>query len=408
MASSSQASALDIEVSGMREIARHTSQVIFSTLAIQVTTFALLAIAGRILPIELFARLSLIVAATMLSTVFFDLGLGLTATKHYGETKDEAYLRTAFAVWLLEIPAGAVLAACVWLLSGMADQALGVILGCVLNVWNGVRVADQARQDYESFTRASVAFAVIRLIAGFSALFATHDPFATAFALFAVPIVIVPFSSSFKYAASSLTGTRKPITEILGYVTHAHLAALAFVAATYLPQYFAAGRFDSVAVGTLGLIITFSAPVALVSNALRSVLLPKMLGRSSKLENGLWSLKGLLAIFAAWAVLMIGAFMAAVVLDRIYGARFPDIFHLFIVFFGGYSLSNLIGLYSLSIHTLGIPHYGMVANIARLAILAALLFAFGHSLMSIVAVSAITMAVAEALLAVSLLKAFHR
>ena len=156
-------------------VARQTGVTFLSTLAIQATTFAILALAAFVMPKEAFARLSLIVAMVMLANALFELGLNVTSTKMYGDTRDEGYLRAALAVRLACLPAGAVLGLAVWW-AGAADAGLGIALGAVLNLWNGMRATDQARQDYRSFARSSLIFAVLRAMSGLAALYLTRNP----------------------------------------------------------------------------------------------------------------------------------------------------------------------------------------------------------------------------------------
>src|SRR5271157_1031228 len=186
-------------------VARQTAVTFLATLAIQATTFAILALAALAMPKEAFARLSLIVAAAMLANALFELGLNLTSTKMYGETRDEGYLRAAFAVRLACLPAGTLLGLAVWR-AGAADAGLGIALGAVLNLWNGLRAADQARQDYCSFARSSLAFAVLRAATGFTALYLTRNPVWTAVATYALPVVAGVASRSVRLAAGDFAG----------------------------------------------------------------------------------------------------------------------------------------------------------------------------------------------------------
>jgi O-antigen/teichoic acid export membrane protein len=388
---------------GFGHIARDTSQVLFSTISIQVATFAILALAGRYLPIVEFSRLSLIVATTMLATTVFDLGLGITATKFFGETRDDSYLRTAFGVWLLLLPVGATVSVLIWFVVGRKDLAVGLALGCALNIWNGVRVADIARQDLSSFTRASLYFAAIRLVAGISALLVSQDAVIVAVCIFLLPIVVTPFSASFLYITTSVSGARKPILQLLKYTSLVQLGALAFVATPYVPQYVIAAHFSAIDVGTYGLIMTFTAPIGLITSSLRSVLLPRMLGPNSVIENRLWSWSGILVVFGLCVLFLAGGVVVGIFVDYIYAARFPGIQNAFVVFYSGFCLTAVIGLYSLSVHTQSVPHYNMIVNLSKLLGLLVLLRFFGHSLMSIVAITSVTMVVAEVLLVGALL-----
>lgn len=379
----------------LRQVAQHTALVLGSTLAIHATTFAILAAAALVLPTEAFARLSLIVAAAMLANAVFEFGLNLTSTKMYGDTGDEAFLRTAFRIRLLCLPVGCLLGLAVWLALGAGDLGLGIGLGAALNLWNGVRASDQARQDYRSFVAASLSFAALRGVAGLGALYATHDPVLTALAAYALPVAGAALSGSARYMAEAFSGVRRPGSDMLWYAAHVYLNALAFIAIPYVPQFVIASRFDAAAVGTYGLILTFTGPVSLLVYALRSVLLPKMLGNDARVENMLWSRRGCFVLFAAWVGLMAGGALLAYGLEIFYAHKFPEIRPAFVIFFTGISASAVIGLYSLSVHTLGVPHISTGIGLAKFAVLIALLQLTGSSLLEVVALTAIVMASAE-------------
>ena len=375
----------------LREVAQHTALVFASTLAIQATTFAILALAALLLPIGDFARLSLIVAATMLANGLFELGLNLTSTKMYGDTRDEAFLRTAFLIRLLCVPVGCLLGLAVALGWGATDIGLGVGLGAALNLWNGIRASDQARQDYRSFVTASLAFAALRAVAGLGVLYAARDPVLTAVAIYALPIAGAVFSASARYTAEAFTGARRPVGDMLWYATHVYLTALAFIAIPYVPQFVIASRLDATAVGTYGLILTFTGPISLLVYALRSVLLPKMLGGGSRFEDMLWSWRGLLAIIAMWTLLMTGGVLLGYGLEKFYADKFPGIGSAFLIFFLGFSATAMIGLYSLSVHTLGMPQISTAIALAKVAALLVLLQLTGSTLRDVIVLTAIVM-----------------
>lgn len=365
----------------LRETAVHTALTFFSTLAIQLTTFAILASSALVMPTEAFARLSLIVAAVMLSNSLFELGLNVTSTKMFGDTGDDGYFRSAFAVRLVCLPVALVMGGA-FLQLGWGDTGLGIILGAVLNVWNGVRATDQARQDYRSFVRSSVAFAAVRGIVGILAMVLTKDPVITAIATYAVPVAAGGLSASAKYVREAFSGPRPPIRASLWYATHVYLNALTFIAIPYVPQFFIAARLDPVAVGTYGLILSFSGPVALLIYTFYSVLLPKMLGPNAKLEEMLWSWLGIAAICVAWFALLSGGGILVLVLENVFAARFPTISASFFLYFSGTSLSSLLGMYSLSVHTQGVPQLNTIVSVVRLFVLFGVLLVFGETLIA--------------------------
>lgn len=381
----------------LREVASHTAITFLSTLAIQATTFIILSLAALKLPVEAFARLSLIVATVMLANALFELGLNITATKMYGDTRDESYLRTAFAVRLALVPVSAALGAAVVAVD-LPDIGLGIGLGAVLNVWNGVRATDQARQDYRSFTRSSVIFAALRIAGGLGALFAFRNPAAIAIALYALPVVACAFSASLRQAREAFARPRPPLAGALRYAGYVYLNAITFIAVPYVPQFFVASRLDATDVGTYGLVLTFTGPVSLVVYSLRSVLLPKMLGSRSELEDMLWSRRGLAVILGLWAMAVLGGVAISFGLDALYGARFPHIQAAFLIFFAGYSGTATIGFYTLSIHTQGLPGLASLVGLVKFVALMLAAPLCGADLLAIVSTTAVMMLAFEIVL----------
>lgn len=378
----------------LREVAQYTALVFASTLAIQATTFVILASAALVLATGDFARLSLIVAATMLANGLFELGLNLTSTKMYGDTRDEGFLRTAFLIRLLCVPLGCLLGLAFALGWGAADIGLGIGLGAALNLWNGVRASDQAREDYRSFVAASLSFAALRGLAGVGTLYATRAPVLTAIAIYGLPIAGAAFSTSARYAVEAFTGPQRPVGDMLWYGTHVYLSALAFIAIPYVPQFVIASRLDAAAVGTYGLILTFTGPISLLVYSLRSVLLPKMLG-DGRFEDMMWSRRGLFTIVALWVALMAGGALLGYGLEIFYGHKFPEIRSAFTVFFIGVSATAMIGLYSLSVHTLGMPQISAGVGVAKFTILLALMSFTGATLFEVIVLTTLVMVAGE-------------
>jgi len=386
----------------LREVASHTAVTFFSTFAIQATTFAILALAALLLPVTDFARLSLIVAVVMLSSGLFEWGLNITATKMYGDTHDEGYLRLAFVFRLALVPVGTAVGAAV-ALTGEPDIGVGIGLGTLLNVWNGIRATDQARQDYASFTRSSVVFAGLRAVAGLTVLLASGEPLLLAVAIYAVPVAASALSASARLARHAFSQPWPPLAGSFGYAVHVYLNAVTFIAIPYVPQFFISSRLDATAIGTYGLILTFVGPISLLVYSIRSVLLPKMLGSASAFEDILWSGRGLALIAALWSTLIAGGAVLAYVLGVVYGARYQEIGATFLIFFIGFSGTSAIGLYSLSVHTRGIPKLASLVGIAKLLVLIPALLFYGDSLTGVVSAVAAVMLGFEILLALILL-----
>lgn len=379
-----------------------TVLVFVSTLAIQLTTFGILAVAAMIMPAEAFARLSLIVAATMLANAVVELGLNTASTKMYCDTKDEGYLRSAFAVYLACLPIIALSSGATAYVAGLPDIGLGIALGGALNLWNAVRASDQARQDYHSFGRASMAFALLRLIAGGGTLYLTRDPVLTAVATFALPVLAGLLSASARFAFEAFSGPRRPVGALMWYTVHVYCSTVLFIAIPYISQFIMAARLNAEAIGSFGLILAFCGPISLLVYSLRSVLFPIMLGSDRILEDLIWSWKGLATILCCLLSLMCAGVIVGQGMDYSYGHKFPGIGTAFLIYFAGFSFTSMVGLYGLSQHTQGVPQLSSVINLIRVAALAGLLSQYGMTLNSMIAITAVVMCSGEVALAVVL------
>ena len=388
-----------------RDILRKTAVTSTTTLVIQLTTFAVLALAPLILPERDFAALVVIVAATMLSNAFFDLGLNLTATKFFGESKDAEWFISANRIRLLSLPLACILSLLTAWLLAESDIAIGILCGAFLNLWNGIRSTDQARQHYLSFSRASMIFAGLRISFGSFALLVLRDPLAIAIALYVVPVLAIRASISWPLLATGLRRSgRRSFRRMLEYALPVYLNALVFVGLPYIPQFIVAERFGDLAAGQYGLLISFTAPISLLVYSLRAVLLPKIVGREEKIETFMWSQRGVLVITGIAILFSLGGACIGLLLEQIYGQRFPGIGISFLIFFTGFSITSAVGFYSLSVHTLGVPYIAVWISLAKIALLAVLLIFNGHSLNHVIASTSGAMISGELLLAALL---FH-
>ena len=391
----------DKSSSSLNEFASHATITLLSTLAVQFSTFAVVAVSAIVLPLSEFARLSLITATVMLSNALFELGLNITSTKLYGDTRDERYLGLALLIRLMLVPVGIVIGVSV-AFCGLPDVGLGIGLGAALNVWNGVRATDQAKQDYVSYARSSLTFTLIRMIGGGVAIATVRDASLIAIATYAVPVVASFTSGSKQLVKRSMAGPQPNVTSIFSYGVYVYITAASFMAVPYVPQFFAALRLSAADVGTYGLILTFVGPVSLVVYSLRSVLLPKMLGHRSRFESWLWSLPGFLVITGAAVLMSIAGVVVGLCLSMIFADKFPSLLFPFAIFFGGYSATAAIGFYSLSVHTQGRPKVAAVLGLMKLALLMLVLQLYGSSLVEIVSIVASVMLGFEILLVLML------
>lgn len=75
---------------------------------------------------------------------------------------------------------------------------------------------------------------------------------------------------------------------------------------------------------------------------------------------------------------------------------------MFFLFFAGFSATALIGLYSLSVHTLNVPETSTAAGVLKFVVLLLVFQLTGHTLIQIVTITALVMVAGEILLALLL------
>lgn len=346
---------------------RALSHILTSGLAINVTTFAVLALAPLRLDTAAFAHLSLSVAGIFFGSTLLDLGLSTSTVRQFAKTKDPAYLS-------LSLYSRALLVVVLWpiglaLLAHSDHQELGTVLlgASSLNFWNGLRAADQARERYIEFGRSNFLFAATRLIAGATALASGHW-IAVSLALFVVPIALIVMVKAPSILRLMRHNPASKVEATIGYAKFVYLSALTYNAVVYLPQAVAAARLDAIAVGTLGVALTFVGPVSLVNNALRMFLLPKVSSgnvtpRSSQPSNRrAWLLlSSVVMVSALIALISIGAHI-------LYGHQFPTAGIAVALLVGCYTFSSLIGLLNMRVHTLGKPEVEAYVNLVRLLV----------------------------------------
>ncbi|WP_439603099.1 hypothetical protein [Devosia sp.] len=390
----------------LAEIGHRSSQVFFTTVLIQAATFVLLATSALVLPTEQSAALSLIVATTMLSSAVLDFGLSTTTTRHFGKTRDDGIFSAAFAVRLALVPIACIACALLWL-SGAKEVGLGLGLGALQNVWNGARATDQARQDYESFLRSSIAFAIIRMAAGLTAVVLMPVPVAIAVAMYALPLLATYWSSSARLPRRGSTpfAWNRGLTRYSAYV---YVAGMSFVALPYAPQLILSSGNNDATMATYGVILTFSGAINLIFFSLRSVLLPMMLSADGRLEHALWSRRGLVATTCLFASLVVVGIVLAVGMQFLYAGKYPNILPSFLVSFVGYAATATIGLYSLSIHTKGLPELNAAVSVLRLASLFLMSILIPPSLLAVVSYVAVAMVSSELILALLLARRMTR
>ncbi len=357
---------------------RPFASVLGSGLVVNAATFAILVAAPLALPLASFARLSLAVAGVLFLVAVLDFGLSITSTRQYAATSEPAYLSLSIRTRLLlcALIAPPALVAFAW---PAAQPYAGAALGAVaLNLWNGLRAADQARQDFESFARSNLVFAAARLM--FAGLgLATGSWIAVLIGLFVAPVVAIGAVKAHKIIALAAPSVGPVIGVAARYALWVFVSAACYNALMGLPMAIAGKRLDDVAIGTIGIAATFMGPVSLLNNALRLVLLPKVAAGASPMQNRISRMRLALAL-----LLMAGAAgLAAFVGHEAYGGQFPLAGMVIGAMVGPLVFAIPIGLLNMDVHRQGAPRLEAMVNLARLCVIAPALWFAGQSLIGL-------------------------
>lgn len=378
-------------------VVRDSLITLMATLGNQASAFLLLGLSAHLMPVNDFARVSIIVATVMLSSALADFGLSITATKIYGRTGKESVFNASLRFKLFLCIFVFIVLCFITGFYGLKDSVLGVFLGVLLSLWNGIRSADQARQDYKSFARGSFLFSIVRMTAGLLVIFLYPDPILLVFAMYGVPVVFIGSCGGLKYLRSADGEGWLLIRGAIRYSWFTYLNAIAFVALPYIPQFLAAIRLSSEDVAKYGLIMAFSGPIGLIVYSIRAALLPKFFQSGGKIERALWSLRGAGVLLFLYGVFIVVGCVLSVFLDVAYGAQYEGVGGLYFWYFAGYSLTAVIGILGLSVHTLEIPHVSFGFGVLKLAALLVVLYFFGFTLSVLVYSVVLVMLLGEVL-----------
>ena len=374
-----------------------TLRVLGSNLAVNLSSFLVLALAGRIMSIEEFAKLSLIVAGSQLLSSALDLGTNVGTVKKYAESKEGRFLSAL--VW---IKVAVACCCCGGLVIGYklgVPPAWLIVLACAasIDLWSGARALDQARMDFSGLAQANIAFAALRCVLGIAGL-ATGSAFMVAMAFFIGPLLAV---AAYKWRTTAALTDRfdaDTAREVLHYAWPVYVSAILFTLALYYPQFVIARQLDASAVATFGVLLIFLGPLGLINASVRIYLLPRFAGKEVKRADVLANPRAMAMIVGVLVLALIGVAIGALLIEQIYGARYPGIGLPFWVFISLWLLTLYLGVFNLDVHRLGRVDAEAWVNAARLATLIIALWLFGRDLLSIVIVSAFIMFAGECVL----------
>lgn len=370
-----------------------------SGLIVNATTFAILAAAPIVLEVEEFARLSLAVAGTLFLVTLFDLGLGVSSTRHFSTTKDPAFLSLSIRARLTLCLIGGAPAGVAMAWPPMQPYAIIVVAAVALNLWTGLRTADQAREDFASFARANFAFAAARLTFAGTAL-VSGSWVGVMLGLFVVPVCLIGLLKFREIVSLSAPDPRPVAGATLRYAGFVFVSAVSFAALTALPAAVAGIRLDPIAIGTLGLAATFVGPISLLNYALRLILLPKVSANFGPLRPVLKP--GHLALALLSFCVCVGG--AAGVGEVLYSDRYPDAALVVGLMVGGALATTTLGLFNMDIHRLGAPGLEAAVNVGRVVFTAPAMWFAGTSTVALAGTANAFLVLGEGVLLLAILR----
>jgi O-antigen/teichoic acid export membrane protein len=371
-----------------------TLKVLGSNLAVNLSSFLVLALAARILSVEEFAKLSLIVASSLLGSGVLDLGINVGAVKKYAETKDGRFLATLVGLKL------AVSAGCLGLFTvcyGIGVPSFWLIIlvsAASVNLWTGARALEQARLQFSRLAQANVLFAALRIILGIMGL-AAGNAITLALAFFVGPPLAM---AAYKWRGTAALIERfdwGPALEVLRYAVPAYISATLYGISIYYPQFVVAQRLDATAVSTFGVLLTYLGPLALFNGSTRFYLLPRVVGKDLKRVDVLGNQRAMALIGGTLVLGLLAIAGGAVLVEKIYGTNYPGVGFPFWIYISLYLVISYLGFFNLDVHRMGKIAAEAQVNAARLAVLVAVLWLFGDNLRSIVVFSGLTMLAGE-------------
>jgi O-antigen/teichoic acid export membrane protein len=326
-----------------------------------------------------FGALGLALALVVVLAALSDWGLGVAVLRLTAGGADAA---RAVLAWKTLLAVVLVLAGCAVPPAALAtlwpvafDRALLVttllsagLLGC----WSSLRALEQAREDFAAMRRATFACAAVR-VATFALAWSAGllSPLTLLACLYVVPLGVL---LAWRACRSRPRGAATvPLGQLLRAAAWPGLSALCFIAYTRAPVLLpgAAGSAEQLAVH--GAALTLVLACALLGDAARAVLLPRIVRARAARERA--RVRVLLRhtlepwLFGAMALLCVAAVLYARVLGMPYAAGAPMV----LVMGLATLVTAWLGLHTALLHALARPELEAAVNAGRLLVLALLL-----------------------------------
>lgn len=348
--------------------------------------------AARFMSTADFGTLGLALAVIVVTATLADWGSGPALVRAFGRDPRAAPRAGACVMaWkLLLVPVFAGVALLVpldWVAAawpGLANRALLVVtmlaaglLGC----WTSRRALEQARENFRELQRVTLACAALR-VAAFAACVAAGvvDPMTVLLCLYVAPLVGVMWWR--RVAVGSGVGRennavpgREPILaagrELVRYAGWVGASALCFVAFTRAPLLVLGHAGDAHQTGLLSGALTLTLGLAMLSDALRIVTLPRIVraaDASGRARARAWLLRGAwpaFALAAAALAILVAAYEPLLGPGHAEGARL-------LLIMGAATLATAaLGLHNALVHALSLPRIEAAVNAGRLLAFAA-------------------------------------
>ncbi|MER2998504.1 hypothetical protein [Pontibacter populi] len=360
------------------------SKVFASTLANNISAFAITLLATKALPTSEFGVFGLYIAIVTVGSLILNFGLNISTIGLYKQVKDIKLLSISL-LWnitqgiILILLSGYVyklLYLAFPLLEGRQTEVTNIVIAtALLNIWSTIRSCDQAIGDYKSYAVNTFIYSGLRIITlGIGYWFFDSSTNLFISSLYVIPLaVLITYNLITKYVHQfqflSISYFRTNFLRLINYGKWVVLSSIAYILISRLPQYQLAGANQEHQLALYGASVTFLGIMSLVNDSVRSILLPELMGLKTVQE--LVNYKKVLAskwlIFAGIIMFFIGSVTGFQLLFM--GQEYKDSILIFVIQSFGLATAMYIGYFNVLIHRLGRPNIEAVANLLKLLLM---------------------------------------
>lgn len=270
----------------MSPFRRHAAGIFSANALNNLAALGITLAAARLMPLDAFGTAGLAMALIVVVATLTDWGLNVSLVRAAGRTPALATAAAAFVhawkrVLLLLLVAFALVVPQRWLEPWPAlDRVLlatTLLSAGLLGCWMSRRALEQARENFTALRRATMACAVLRVLAFALAVFAD---IVTPVVVLAC-LYVLPLSGLLALTRPAPTASRAQVLAagraLLGYCGWVGAGTLCFVVFTRAPLLVLAGRGADADLGLFTGALTFTLGFAMLAEAMRTVALPRIL-----------------------------------------------------------------------------------------------------------------------------------